>query len=93
MLELFPGEQECAQQTPQVLFNGVGAGGDGVFPHGFVRVNGVVFLGEIADFQPVPGHDAARPIGVLLPRQESQQGGFSGAVKAQHDHAGLLIDG
>ena len=52
-----------------------------------------MFLGEIADFQPVPGHDAARPVGVLLPRQQPQQGGFSGAVKAQHYHAGLLIDG
>ena len=92
LFQLRSGEHERAEQTAQILLAGVGSGVTDVLPHRGVVVEGVVFLGEVADLHPVAGFDGAG-IGFLDSGEHPQQGGLARTVEAQHDHPGAPVDG
>lgn len=93
LVELFAGEHEGAKEAAEALLVGVGAGFDGVLPDGFVGVDGVVFLGEVADFEAVSGDDAAFAVGAFDAGEEFEQGGFTCTVESEDDYAGAFVDG
>src|SRR5699024_7459989 len=92
LVQLLPGKHKRAQQAAQLLLIGVGASVDGVLPHGLAPVDGVVFLGEVADLEAVARDDAALPVRALHPGQELQQRGLTGTVEAQDADAAALVD-
>ena len=55
-------------------------------------VEGFVFLGVVAEFEAVSGHDAPR-VGFLDAGQEAQQRRLTGTVQAKHDDLGAAVDG
>lgn len=93
LVELFAGEHEGSEEAAEALLVGVGAGFDGVLPDGFVGVDGVVFLGEVADFEAVSGDDAAFAVGAFHTGEEFEQGGFTCTVESEDDYAGAFVDG
>ncbi len=87
-----PVRQERAEDLAELDVEDVGPGRAHVLQDGAVRVEGLVFLGVVADLEAVAGADLAG-VGLLDAAQDAQQGGLPGAVEAQDDDPVAPVDG
>ena len=92
LVELRSNEHEGAEQTAQLLLTGVGRSVANVLPDGCGRVEGVVFLREIADLEAVSRFDVPR-VHWLGSGDQPQQGGLTRPVESEHHHPGATVDG
>lgn len=92
LVELCAAEHEGAEQPAQLLFAAVGGGVADVLPHAGGVVDRVVLLGEVADLEPVAGHQLPG-VGGLGAGEDPQQGGLARAVEPEHHHPRSPVDG